>query len=42
MEIANAKNTNREPSLSRVLVRMFGGGVLYYGLVQMFIETILR
>ncbi|CAI6363520.1 unnamed protein product [Macrosiphum euphorbiae] len=42
IEIANAKSTNRKPSLSRVLVRMFGGSFLYYGIVQMFIETMLR
>ncbi|KAL4089621.1 hypothetical protein QTP88_024632 [Uroleucon formosanum] len=42
IEIANAKSTNREPSLLRVLVKMFGGGILYYGLVQMFVETVLR
>eukprot|EP00102_Acyrthosiphon_pisum_P027033 XP_016664243.1 PREDICTED: probable multidrug resistance-associated protein lethal(2)03659 isoform X1 [Acyrthosiphon pisum] len=42
IEIANAKNTNREPSLSRVLVRMFGGSFFYYGIIQMFVETVLR
>eukprot|EP00102_Acyrthosiphon_pisum_P018651 XP_016655861.1 PREDICTED: probable multidrug resistance-associated protein lethal(2)03659 isoform X2 [Acyrthosiphon pisum] len=42
IEIANAKSTKRKPSLLRVLVRMFGGSFLYYGLVQMFIEAILR
>ncbi|XP_022162518.1 probable multidrug resistance-associated protein lethal(2)03659 isoform X2 [Myzus persicae] len=41
-EIANAKSANREPSVSRVLIRMFGGSFLYYGMVQMFVETMLR
>ncbi|XP_060850142.1 probable multidrug resistance-associated protein lethal(2)03659 isoform X2 [Rhopalosiphum padi] len=40
-EITNAKRTNREPSLSRVIIRMFGGHILFYGLIQMFTETIL-
>ncbi|XP_015366052.1 PREDICTED: probable multidrug resistance-associated protein lethal(2)03659 [Diuraphis noxia] len=42
VEIINAKSTNRKPSLLRVLVRMFGGSFLYYGIIQMFIETMLR
>ncbi|XP_060850595.1 probable multidrug resistance-associated protein lethal(2)03659 [Rhopalosiphum padi] len=41
-EIANAKSTNREPSISRAIVRTFGGNIMFYGLVQMFVETILR
>ncbi|XP_026805630.1 probable multidrug resistance-associated protein lethal(2)03659 isoform X2 [Rhopalosiphum maidis] len=40
-EITNAKRTNREPSLSIVIIRMFGGHILFYGLIQMFTETIL-
>ncbi|XP_026805613.1 probable multidrug resistance-associated protein lethal(2)03659 [Rhopalosiphum maidis] len=41
-EIANAKSTNREPSISRAILRTFGGNIMFYGLVQMFTETILR
>uniref|UniRef100_A0A2S2N7M2 Multidrug resistance-associated protein 4 n=1 Tax=Schizaphis graminum TaxID=13262 RepID=A0A2S2N7M2_SCHGA len=41
-EIANAKSRNREPSISRAIFRTFGGSIMFYGLVQMFTETILR
>ncbi|XP_026805619.1 probable multidrug resistance-associated protein lethal(2)03659 isoform X1 [Rhopalosiphum maidis] len=42
IEVANAKSTNREPSLSRVIVRTFFGNILFNGLVHVFTEMILR
>ncbi|KAF0749477.1 putative multidrug resistance-associated protein lethal(2)03659, partial [Aphis craccivora] len=42
IEISNAKNKNQEPSLSRVMVKIFGGKILFYGIVQMFTESVLR
>ncbi|XP_025406860.1 probable multidrug resistance-associated protein lethal(2)03659 [Sipha flava] len=41
-EVTEAKNKNRDPSLIRVLIKMFGAKIFYYGLIQIFIEVILR
>ncbi|XP_060851388.1 probable multidrug resistance-associated protein lethal(2)03659 [Rhopalosiphum padi] len=42
IETVNAKNENREPSLLRVLVRMFGAKLMLYGFIQAFVEIVLR
>ncbi|XP_025190824.1 multidrug resistance-associated protein 4-like, partial [Melanaphis sacchari] len=42
IEISDAKSTNRKPSLSKVIVQIFGGKILFYGIVYLFNETILR
>ncbi|XP_025192678.1 probable multidrug resistance-associated protein lethal(2)03659, partial [Melanaphis sacchari] len=42
IEIADAKITNREPRLSRVIFRMFSGKILFNGIVVLFTEIVLR
>ncbi|XP_025200376.1 probable multidrug resistance-associated protein lethal(2)03659, partial [Melanaphis sacchari] len=42
IEMVNANNNYREPSLLRVLVRMFGVKFVLYGIILAFVEIFLR
>jgi len=42
IELAKAKKTNRQPSLLRALVQMFGPRLMIYGLLLSIVEIVLR
>jgi len=42
IETDNANKNNGDPSLLRVLVKMFGAKLMLYGLIQAFVEIVLR
>ncbi|VVC32361.1 ABC transporter type 1, transmembrane domain,ABC transporter-like,P-loop containing nucleoside triphosphate [Cinara cedri] len=42
IELVNANRSNREPSLLRVICKMFGFMLVKSGLIQMFVEVVLR
>ncbi|KAF0746460.1 putative multidrug resistance-associated protein lethal(2)03659, partial [Aphis craccivora] len=42
VEMVQAKKSSRKPSLLRVLVLMFGAKLILYGLIQAFVEIVLR
>ncbi|XP_060872271.1 probable multidrug resistance-associated protein lethal(2)03659 isoform X2 [Metopolophium dirhodum] len=42
IETVNANKKNGDPSLLRVLVQMFGAKLMLYGLIQAFVEIVLR
>lgn len=42
IELAKAKQTNRQPSLLRALLQMFGPKLMLYGFLLSIVEIVLR
>lgn len=42
IELTNSEVKNQEPRLLKVLVKMFGIKILWYGSIQLFVEIVLR